>query len=302
MNILITGGAGFIGSHITDLMIELGHEVVIIDNQGNAPAEYINAKAVFFNKDIRDDLTDVFESKNFDCVIHCAAQISVTDSIKNPEFNNDINVNGSLNLLSYFERYNLKRFIFLSSGAAVYGNLKYIPADENHPVQPLNPYGISKLEFEKILIKHAKKHYFDYVILRLPNVYGPRQNPALAVTPRFITSMLKGKMPTIFGRGEATRDFLYVEDLATAVEHALTSKSGIFNIGSGEETKIIELFNMIKKLIGSSVSAKHVEKRENEVEKTTLDCSLARKELKWHKNYSLEKGLKETIEWFREHA
>ena len=301
MNILVTGGAGFIGSHVVDLMIKLGHDVVIIDNLSNSSKAFVNPKAVFFNKDIRKNLDDVFSSKRFDCLVHCAAQISVTESIDDPKFNNDVNINGSLNLLSYFRRYKLKRFIFLSSGSAVYGSLKYIPADENHPTKPLNPYGNSKLEFEKILAEHAEKNSFEYIVLRLPNIYGPRQSVSGAVIPAFITTLLRGGSPTIFGSGLVTRDFLYVSDVVGAIEKALHAKpqSRVFNIGSEEEITIIDLFNTIKQLIDSKISAKRAEERENEVERASLDCSLAKKELKWQKKYSLKQGLNETITWFK---
>lgn len=177
MNILVTGGAGFIASHIVDAFIEAGHNVVIIDNLTTGREENINPKAKFYKADIRDDLSKIFEEHKFDVVNHHAAQIDVRRSVTDPIYDAQVNILGTLNLLQNSIKYGVKKFMFASTGGAVYGEQDYFPADEAHKQQPLSPYGISKLAVEKYLYFYKEVHKLNYTILRYANIYGPRQNP-----------------------------------------------------------------------------------------------------------------------------
>jgi len=302
MKVLVTGGAGFIGSNIADLFIENGYEVVIVDNLSTGKEEFINKKAIFYKKDITDDdLCGIFEKEKPDYVIHQAAQIDVQKSIDNPVFDAKVNVLGTVNLLECCRKSGVKKIIYASS-AAVYGNPEYLPIDEGHRINPISYYGISK---------HTPEHYFEvyrqlyglkYTILRYANVYGIRQDPKGegGVISIFIDKMLKGERPVIFGDGNQTRDFVYVKDVAKANLLALErGDNEVVNISTGKPTSINELVEMMNKIMNTSLKPIYTEPRKGDIMHSYLDNKKALDVLGWKPEYSLEEGLKETIEYYR---
>ncbi|MGB9877254.1 MAG: SDR family oxidoreductase [bacterium] len=304
MRILITGGAGFIGSHIVDAYIDLGHSVTIVDDLSTGLEENINPKAKFYKLDIRDfqGLREIFQKEKPEIVNHHAAQIDVRKSLRDFLFDADVNIIGSLNLLKLSLDYGVKKFIFASTGGAIYGEPLYLPADEKHPALPLSPYGAAKLAIEHYLYVFQQNFSLPFVALRYANVYGPRQNPLgeAGVVAIFTDKMVKGERPTIFGDGEQTRDFVYIKDVVSANILALErDKVGIFNIGTGKRTSVNEVFQKIKQALGKEMEPIYAEERKGEVRHIALDYSLAEKELGWRPKYDIDSGLKETIDFYR---
>jgi len=289
--ILVTGGTGFIGSHVVDLLISKGHKVVILSKS----TDNRNPKAKFYKGDIRKDAERIIKKEKPQSCIHLAAQISVTKSFNDPVYDASVNILGSLNLLNECKKNKVKKFIYIST-AAKYGNPQKKKVSEDHPCNPMSPYGISK---------HAFEHYLpifnvDYVILSLANVYGPRQSPKgeAGVIALFIDKLKQGKTCTIYGDGKQTRDFVYVKDVAEAIVKALgKTKSKSYNLGSGKASSINQLFATLHKFIGKG-KKRHEKARTGEIRAMVFDISKAKKELKWAPKTSLAKGLKETIAWF----
>ncbi len=303
MKILLTGGAGFIGSHIADLLIEKGHEVVIIDNLSAGKKENINPKAKFYNISITNpNIIKIFEEEKLDAICHQAAQINVRASIKEPAYDADINILGTINLLECSVKTNVKKFVYASSGGARYGEPENLPCDESHPIKPLSPYGISKYTAENYVKFYSKNHGLDYNILAYSNVYGPRQNPKgeAGVVGIFIGNMLDNKACKIFGDGNQTRDFVFVKDIAKANLLALekTTKNKNFNISSGEETSVNQIFKKLKEILGKGESA-NMNAVSGEVKRIYLNSELAKKELGWQAETNLDDGLKKTADWLR---
>lgn len=303
MKILITGGAGFIGSHIADRYIELGHEVVIVDNLVTGQKENIPPKATFYEMDICDQaLKQIFEKEKPEVVGHQAAQMDVRKSVDDPIYDATVNVLGGLNLFQNCVKYNVKKVIFASTGGAIYGEQDYFPADEKHPLRPLSPYGITKLTTEKYLYFYLQTYKLNHTILRYANVYGPRQNPhgEAGVVAIFSTKILKGDQPVINGDGKQTRDYVYVGDVVAANAIALkTANNKIYNIGTGIETDVNVLFNKIKDAMGRDVPEVHGEAKAGEQLRSVLDNSLIQKEQGWKPSVSLGEGLKMTVEFFK---
>ena len=254
LKILVTGGAGFIGSHVVDALLEAGHEVVIVDDLSTGRASNINPRARFYRMDIRDPhLSEVFEQERFDIVNHHAAQMDVRKSVADPLFDADVNIRGSLNLLECARKSGVRKIVYISTGGAVYGEPEYLPCDEAHPVNPICPYGASKHTVEHYLYMYRVLYGLAYAVLRYPNVYGPRQDPngEAGVVAIFIGQMLAGKQPTIFGSGEQERDFVYVGDCARANLLAMEDHvQGIFNIGSGRGTTINQIYALLSEITG----------------------------------------------------
>lgn len=294
MNTLVTGGAGFIGSHITELFIKNNHDVTIIDNLLNGKRKNISPKAIFIQKDILDNLDKIFKKGKFDVVIHNAALVDANESISKPKAYEKVNVKGTINLLEHCRKFNVKKFIYASSNA-VYGNPEYLPCDEKHPTNPVNTYGKTKLEAENKIVDYSNKYGVKYTILRYGNVYGPRQDPIKGgVIIKFLSRIMNNKNPIIFGDGTQTRDFLFVEDAALANLLVLKTKNNIFNIGLGKPTSINELCEEIKKLFNKKIKISH-SKPLNEIKNTYLDISLAKKELNWQPKTKLSEGIKKYI-------
>jgi len=300
--ILVTGGAGFIGSHIVDKYIDLGHEVFVIDDLSNGKKENLNPKARFYKIDIRDKkIGEIFAKEKPEIINHHAAQIDLRKSIKDPVLDAKINILGILNLLENAIKHKVKKFIFASSGGAIYGDTKNIPTCEDEKPKPLSPYAIAKLVSEQYLEFYFKVHNLPYVALRYANVYGPRQDPlGEAGVAIFMSKLLTKKPPTINGDGNQTRDYIYVEDVAQANILALKDNiTGLFNIGTQKETSVNELFRLISRLLNIEITAERGSSIKGEVKRSCLDSSKAKNILKWSPEVNLENGLKETLKWQR---
>lgn len=284
--ILVTGGAGFIGSYTVDEAVKKGYDVVVIDNLINGKIENINPSAKFYKIDITNmkNISHVFEKEKPDYVIHLAAQISLRSSMKDPIYDAKQNILGSISVLECCRKYGIKKVVYASS-AAVYGYPKYLPVNEGHPINPFSPYGISKHVVEHYLQYYHENFEIDYAILRYSNVYGPRQDASgeAGVIAVFIDKLKKEDPPIIFGDGKQTRDFIYVKDVAEANLLALEKKtnSKIFNISTNTETSINELFYKIKNILGREVEPRYGEPKK-EVKHVNLDNTLAKEELDWN--------------------
>lgn len=302
--ILITGGAGFIGSHVADLMVAAGHEVVVVDNLSKGRREFVPALARLFPYDIKSQDTQEFILDwRPQVVIHHAAQMSVQVSVSDPPLDAQENILGSLNILQAAARARVKKFIFASTGGAIYGDEAPVPARETDPPRPESPYGIAKLSVEHYLHFYHREHGIVPICLRYANVYGPRQNTLgeAGVVAIFTEKFLAGVQPVINGDGLQTRDFTYVGDIAAANLLALSySQAGIFNIGTGLETDILTIYQHLQKLSGSSLGPEHGPAKPGEQRRSALNCDLAREELGWRPKTSLEEGLALTMAAFRE--
>lgn len=303
--VLISGGAGFIGSHITDLLVEKSYPVVVVDNLCRGTKRNVNAKAKFYQVDILSQrLKKIFHQEKPQIVIHQAAQINVRESLADPKKDARINIYGSLNLFQIAGKSGVQKIIYASSGGAVYGDPQELPVKETHPIAPLSPYGASKYSAELYLRVFSALYGFRYIILRYSNVYGPRQDPKgeAGVISIFAHKMLKGERPVIFGDGKQTRDFVFVKDVARANYLALRySKNGIFNIGSGKETSVREIFLALKKILKSDIEPEFGPAVPGEVRRIYLDISKARQELGFKPEVNLEDGLRQTINWVKSH-
>lgn len=304
MKLLITGGAGFIGSHIADACIAIGHDVTIIDNLSTGVIENINPKAKFINIDIGDEaVSNVFREGNFDILIHHAAQIDVRVSVGNPKFDAHTNIVGSLNLYECCKEFGVKKIIFASSGGAVPGEQEYFPADELHPANPCSPYGISKFTNEKYLFYYKEIYGIDYAVMRYTNVYGPRQNPhgEAGVVAIFAMKMLSGKQPVINGDGKNSRDYVYVGDVARANLLALQPEvSGIYNVSTAVEHDVNFIFRTIKKLTGSDCEEIHVEAKAGEQRRSVCSYEKFLNNHGWKPEVEFAKGLELTVDFFKE--
>jgi len=305
MNILITGGAGFIGSHVVDACIANGHSVTIIDDLSMGRIENINPKAKFVKMDIRDKkVCDVFQQEKLDIVIHQAAQMDVRKSVDDPLFDASVNILGTINLLEDCLGHGIRKFIFASTGGAIYGDQDYFPADEKHPLRPVSPYGISKLAIEKYLHYYHEVHGLQYISLRYANVYGPRQNPhgEAGVVAIFTSKLLSGEQPIINGDGKQTRDYVFVDDVVKVNLLSLNyNASGIFNIGTGIETDVNQLFAQLCELTEAKCHEVHGPPKKGEQQRSVLDYSYAKKVFGWEPSISLREGLRRTVEYFRNH-
>jgi len=305
LKILVTGGAGFIGSNVSDGLILKGYETVIVDDLSNGHRENIPRKAKFYKTDIRSrDLEDVFKKERPDMVIHNAAQLSVRISVEEPLMDADINIMGGLNLIDISRRYRVKKIIFASSGGTIYGEQEKFPADESHPERPVSPYGVAKLSTEHYLYCYYRVYGLEYISLRYANIYGPRQDPygEAGVVAIFSNRILEGKSPTINGDGLQTRDYTYVGDVVRVNLAAVESDfAGPVNIGTGAETDVVTLFNILKSVSGKDIGERHGPAKSGEQKRSVLDCSLAEKVFGWKPEVSIEEGLKLTYDWFRSH-
>ena len=303
MNILVTGGAGFIASHIVDAYIADGHKVIIVDNLSTGFMENINPQAKFYQLDIRSEkLEDVFQKEKIDVVNHLAAQMDVRRSVSDPKFDASVNVVGGLNLFESAKKHKVKKIIFSSTGGAIYGEQDYFPADEEHPTRPLSPYGITKLCTEKYLYFYNAVYGMNYVILRYANIYGPRQNPhgEAGVVAIFCNKMLKGEQPVINGDGKQTRDYTFVADVVKANVAALQyNGSNIYNIGTGIETDVNKLFLELRSHLNPSCPEQHAPAKAGEQQRSVISSKKIESDLGWKPTVQLEEGLRLTAEYFR---
>ncbi|MFC2091917.1 NAD-dependent epimerase/dehydratase family protein [Elusimicrobiota bacterium] len=302
MKILVTGGAGFIGSHCTDRLIREGNSVVIVDNLYTGKKENVNREAGFNEVDIRDkELNNIFDDNRFDAVYHFAAQMDVRKSVEDPLFDADVNIMGGLKLLENCVRTGVKHFVFASSGGVMYGECRdNLPSEEESPY-PLSPYGDSKLSFEYYLNFYRQIHGIRTVALRFGNVYGPRQDPhgEAGVVAIFSQKMLKDEEVSIFGDGEQLRDYVYVEDVVNACVLALQKGEGIYNIGTGTSESVNELFGYLKDITGYHRDAVYKPARTGELNVSRLNVSKVEKSFGWRAGVDFKEGLEKTVEYFR---
>jgi UDP-glucose 4-epimerase len=303
MKILVTGGAGFIASHIADKFIEEGHVVVILDDLSTGFEKNINPKAKFVKLNIGDEkVSNLFEEEKFDVVNHHAAQMDVRRSVVDPAFDANTNILGTINLLQNSVKHGVNKFMFASTGGAVYGEQEYFPADENHPTNPVSPYGISKLSVEKYLYFYFNEHKLNYTILRYANIYGPRQNPfgEAGVVAIFSTKLLKGEQPIINGTGEQTRDYVFVKDVVKANILTLADEeSDIYNVGTGIETNVNELYNILNDIVGNGQEEKHGPAAAGEQMRSVITSQKLFDKFNWKPSTKLIDGLKESADFFK---
>ena len=313
MKILVTGGAGFIGSHVVDELIQKKHKVVVVDDLSSGKRENLNRKAKFYKLDIcSPKIAQIFKKEKFDAVFHLAAQINARNSIKDPFFDAKINILGFLNVLQNILYYGnkwgkLPKFIFSSTGGALYGETKRIPTVETHPITSESPYGLAKKTTEEYLALYHKVTGLDFISLRYSNVYGPRQDGSKesGVISIFINRIIEGKPFIIFGNGKVTRDFVYIDDIVKANLLALKEstkswslKKRFLNIGTAREISITKLAKLILKIIGSELSIIYNPAKAGDIQRSALDYNKIKKLLGWSPEYTLEQGIKKTLRYY----
>lgn len=301
MSILVTGGAGFIGSNVVDRLIKLDKDVIIIDNLSTGKKENINNKAKFYNIDLTSkEIIKIFKKHNIKKVIHLGAQIDVKQSVDDPIFDSEVNILGSINLFQNCIKYGVKKIVYASS-AAVYGEPNYLPLKEDHPIKADSPYGISKYTPEHYLRYFSSEHDLEYMILRYSNVYGPRQSSTGegGVIAIFIDRMLKDKRPIIYGDGKQSRDFIYIEDIVNANIEALnTAHRKTLNISTRTETTVNRLVKIINEELDKDLKPIYEDKRRGDIRCSILDNSKALKYLDWEPEYDIKEGIRKTINYY----
>lgn len=304
MKVLVTGGAGFIGSHLVDRLVQEGHEVIIVDNLVTGKRRNINKAARFYKLDIQSwRLERVFRNERPNIVMHLAAQMDVRKSVEDPMFDAQVNVLGTLNVLQQAVKHGVRKVVFSSSGGAIYGEQDVFPAPESHPTRPMSPYGLSKLCGEQYLSYFQRASGLQMVSLRYANVYGPRQDPEgeAGVVAIFIQKMLHNEQAVINGNGRQTRDFVYVDDVVEANLAMMGQETeGTYNVGTGLETSVNDLFRILVEHTGTTCKEVHGPAKKGEQARSCIDNSKLRQELAWEPRTGLSEGLKKTVEYFRE--
>jgi UDP-glucose 4-epimerase len=304
MKIVVTGGAGFIASHIVDAYLERGHEVHIFDDLSTGQEMNLNAKATLHKVDIAEkEAARLVERIKPDALNHHAAQMDVRYSVADPTFDARVNILGFINLLEACNNTGVKRVIFASSGGAVYGEQEVFPAAETHVTQPASPYGVSKRAGELYLSYYQQAFGLPYIALRYANVYGPRQSAKgeAGVVAIFLSTVLAGKTPVINGDGRQTRDYVYVGDVVAANVAALQSSFvGPINIGTGVETDVVTIYQHLREVVGSPIAAQHGPAKPGEQRRSCLDASRAAQVLSWRPQMALKEGLQKTATYYRE--
>ena len=303
MRILVSGGAGFIGSHLVDRLIQEGHHVAVVDNLSTGKRKNLNRRARFYKMDIKSkSINRIFRNERPMLVFHLAAQMDVRRSTEDPAFDAQENILGTINLLEHAVQHGVRKVTFASSGGAVYGEQHVFPAPESHQTDPLSPYGISKLAGEKYLGYYSHVYGVRYVALRLGNVYGPRQDSEgeAGVVAIFTKKMLKGAQPVVNGTGKQTRDFVFVEDVVEAMMATLALEiQGIYNVGTGQEASVNECHRILKELTRSDCKDMHGPAKKGEQLRSVLDVTKIREAFSWDPQISLSEGLIRTVEFFK---
>jgi UDP-glucose 4-epimerase len=304
MKVLVTGGAGFIGSHLVDRLVQEGHDVTIVDNLVTGKRRNINRAARFYKLDIQSwRMERVFRNERPHVVMHLAAQMDVRKSVEDPTFDAQVNVLGTLNVLQQAVKHGVRKVVFSSSGGAIYGEQETYPATESHVTKPLSPYGLSKLCGEQYLSYYNRVSGLQVVNLRYANVYGPRQDPEgeAGVVAIFIQKLLNNEQAVINGNGRQTRDFVFVDDVVEANLAVLGQETqGTYNVGTGVETSINDLFRILLKHTASACREVHGPAKKGEQARSVIDSTKLRHELSWDPKTDLSEGLKKTVEYFRE--
>lgn len=304
MKVLVTGGAGFIGSHLVDRLVQEGHEVILVDNLSTGKRRNINKAARFYKLDIQSwRLERVFRNERPSVVMHLAAQMDVRKSVEDPIFDAQVNILGTLNVLQQAVKHGARKVVFSSSGGAIYGEQDVFPAPESHPTKPMSPYGLSKLCGEQYLSYFQRVSGLQIVSLRYANVYGPRQDPEgeAGVVAIFIQKMLNNEQAVINGNGRQTRDFVYVDDVVEANLALMGQETqGTYNVGTGIETSVNDLFRLLAQHTGSTCKEIHGPAKKGEQARSCIDNSKLRLEVSWEPKTGLSDGLKKTVEYFRE--
>ncbi len=303
VKVLVTGGAGFIGSHLVDRLVQEGNQVIVMDNLSTGKRQQVNKRATFYKMDIRNERIErVFRNERPLILVHLAAQMNVRYSTENPSFDADVNILGTLNLLEHAVKNGVRKVSFASSGGAIYGEQEVFPAPESHRTDPLSPYGISKLAGEKYLAYYEKEMGLRSVSLRFANVYGPRQEPEgeAGVVAIFSKLMLDGGQPIVNGTGKQTRDFIYVDDVVESIMTTLGEDiQGAYNVGTGQESTVNECYAIIKTLTNSSCKELFGAAKKGEQFRSVLDIRKLQEQFGWEPQISLSDGLKSTVEFFR---
>ena len=303
VKVLVTGGAGFIGSHLVDRLIQEGNQVVVVVDLSTGKWKDINKNAQFYKMDIQSKRIErVFRNERPLVVVHLAAQMNVRHSTEDPVFDAQVNILGTINILEHAVKNGVRKVTFASSGGAIYGEQEVFPASESHRTDPLSPYGISKLAGEKYLAYYESATGLRYVALRFANVYGPRQDSEgeAGVVAIFSKQMLHGGQPIINGTGKQTRDFVYVDDVVEAIMMTLGEDiQGIFNVGTGQETSVNECYGIIKKLTQSQCKDLYGAAKKGEQFRSVLDVTKLREAFGWDPQVSLEEGMNRTVDFFR---
>ena len=300
MNILITGGAGFIGSNIADSLIDEGHKIIIVDDFSTGKTKNLNPKVIFYNIDIKNiEFEKIFMEHKIDIIYHLSTEMNVRKSMEQPSSYADVNIIAGINILNMMAKYKVKKIIYSSTGGAIYGEPEYFPVDENHPIRPLSPYGVSKYCIEQYIEFYSSLYGMDYTILRYSNVYGKRQDPqrGTGIIAIFIGAALSNSNPTIFGDGEQLRDFVYIDDVVSANKLAMTNGSrNIFNIGAGVDISINTLYKHVKKILPDIKEPIYAPRLPGEVFKISLNIDKAKKILNWSPQIDIREGLERMVQ------
>jgi len=303
MKILVTGGAGFIGSHVSDALVAGGHEVHVFDDLSGGFETQIPGDATLHKMDIRhEDVELLWKEEGFEVMFHLAAQMDVRCSVADPRYDADVNVGGLLNLMEAGRKHGLKKVVFSSTGGAIYGEPDTVPQTEEHALQPLSPYGITKLCSEKYLFFYESTYGIEYVALRYGNVYGPRQNPhgEAGVVAIFCERMLDGRQPVVNGDGKQTRDYVHVKDVVAANLSALGHQgSGVFNVGTSIETDVVTLFEHLRDELAPAMPTEHGPGKPGEQRRSVLSYAYTQEVLGWAPTIDVRTGLQETARWFK---
>jgi UDP-glucose 4-epimerase len=294
---IVTGGAGFIGSHVVDALLARGDDVAVIDSLARGKEETVAAGAELHVRDIREPLDDVFDAVRPEAVYHLAAQVDVRVSVERPVDDADVNVLGTVRILEAARRHGAQ-VVFASTGGAIYGECE-VAADEDAALEPLSPYGTGKLAAEEYLRSYNRLYGTRHIALRYGNVYGPRQDPhgEAGVVAIFLGALARGEQARIFGDGLQSRDYVYVGDVARATTSTLGQDSGVYNVGTGRETSVVDLYALCAKVAGSDIPAEHAPARLGELQRSFLDPTRAAESLGFTAMVELEDGLRATWEW-----